>query len=137
MEGNLRVPAIAVGGRGQDHAPDTALLHGAQDVQTAFAVDEKRVQGIAVAGDLARREMDHHLGPLECLAKRRRVENRALVQVERRVMEERAQILERAAGKIVYSLHGVAALKQSLGQVRADEARDSGNGNPHTTESTE
>ena len=88
---------------------------GAQDVQPALAVGDQGVEGVAVAGDLARREVHHRLGALGTgRGQRARVEDRALRPAGTRVRRDGLEVREAAVGEVVDALHLVAARQQAL-----------------------
>src|SRR5262249_34955505 len=90
----------------------------------------ERVQGIAVARDLARREVDHRVRAARDLCQVLRVEDRAPVEPEARMALEPGEVLEGAVGEVVEAGHLVAPLQEPLHEVRPDEAGRARDGDP-------
>jgi hypothetical protein len=100
----------------------------AQHGQTAFTVDDQRVEGVAVAGDLPRRQVDEGLGPLRDRGEVGGVQYGAAMEVEARMGGEASEILQGTVREVVQARDLVAARDEPLGQVRADEAGDARDG---------
>jgi hypothetical protein len=97
-------------------------------LRTALAVDLERVERVAVARDLPRRQVHHRVGALEGLLHRLAVEDRAFEQPEARVLQDRLEVGERPVREVVDAGNAVASGDQPLGQVRTDETGHAGHG---------
>jgi hypothetical protein len=104
-----------------------------QHGQAAFAVDHEGVEGVAVARDLARGQVDEGVRALGDGGQIGGVEDGAAMEAQSRMSGEVPEVLQRAVGQVVEARDLVAARDQPLGQVRADEAGDPGDGDSQRT----
>jgi len=96
----------------------------AQHLEAALAIDDEGVQGIAVARDLARRQVDQGVRALGDRGEVGGLEDGAAMEVKAGMGGEAPEVLQGAVREVVEACDLVAARDQPLGQVRADEAGD-------------
>jgi hypothetical protein len=106
---------------------------GPQHAQAAFAIDHEGIEGVAVARDLARGQVDEGVRALGDGGEVGGVEDRPLMEPESRMGGEVPEVLQRAMGEVVEAGDLVAARDQPLRQVRADETGDPGDGDSQRT----
>jgi hypothetical protein len=104
------------------------IAAGAQDTQPALAVDHERVEGVAVARDLPRGQVDEGVRSLRHDGEVGGLEDGAAVEPEPGMAGEAPEVLQRAVRQVVQARDLVAARDQPLGQVGADEAGDARDG---------
>jgi hypothetical protein len=94
----------------------------AQHPESSFAVHDQRVEGIAVARDLARGQVDESVRALGDRGEIGGIEDGAAMEVKARMGGEAPEVLQGAVREVVQARDLVAARDQPLGQVRANEA---------------
>ena len=100
----------------------------AQHLEAAFAIDDEGVEGIAVARDLARRQVDEGVRALGDGGEVPGLEDGAAMEVKAGMGGEAPEVLQGSVREVVQARDLVAARDQPLGQVRSDEAGDASDG---------
>ena len=100
----------------------------AQHVEPALPVHDQGVEGVAVARDLPRRQVDEGVRAFRDPGEVVRLEDAAAVEVEPRVALEAGQVLDAPVREVVEPEDLVPPRDQPLGEVRADESGDAGDG---------
>jgi len=100
----------------------------AQHLEAARAIDDESVEGIAVARDLARGQVDEGVRALGDRGEVGGGEDGAAMEVKVGMGGEAPEVLQGAVREVVQARDLVTARDQPLGQVRADEAGDARDG---------
>ena len=130
-ERDLRVAPVAVRGGGQHHAPHAVIAARPQHLETAFAVGHQGVEGVAVARDLPRRQVDEHVRAARDLGEVGGIEDGAAMEAQAGMVDESRPGSPASRGRGRRDPDLVAAGEEALGQVRADEPGDARDGDFH------